>query len=45
MSDYTFRQQRLTRSILGLPANPLADTNAPTIIGSIEAAHANGFTS
>ena len=44
MSDYAFRQQHLTHSILGYSANPSVDPNAPTIIGSIEAAQANGFT-
>ena len=43
MSDYAFRQQHLTHSILGYSANPSVDPNAPAIIGSVEAAQANGF--
>ena len=43
MSDYAFRQQHLTHSIFGYSANPSVDPNAPTIIGSVEAARANGF--
>ena len=43
MSDYAFRQQHLTHSILGYSANPSVDPNAPAIIGSVETAQANGF--
>ena len=43
MSDYAFRQQHLTHSIFGYSANPSVDPNAPAIIGSVEAARANGF--
>jgi len=43
MSDYAFRQQYLTHSILGYSANPSVDPNAPAIIGSVETAQANGF--
>jgi len=44
MSDYAFRQQHLTHSILGYSANPSVDPNAPAIIGSVDAAQANGFS-
>ena len=44
MSDYAFRQQHLTHSILGYSANPSVDPNAPAIVGSIDAAQANGFS-
>ena len=44
MSDYAFRQQHLTHSILGYSANPSVDPNAPAIVGSVKAAQANGFT-
>lgn len=43
MSDYAFRQQHLTHSILGYSANPSVDPNAPAIIGSVDAAQANQF--
>jgi pre-mRNA-processing factor 17 len=43
MSDYAFRQQHLTHSIFGYSANPSIDPNAPTMVGSVEVAQANGF--
>lgn len=43
MSEHAFRQQHLTHSILGYSANPSVDPNAPTILGSLEKAQANGF--
>lgn len=43
MSEHAFKQQHLTYSILGYSANPSADPNAPTIIGSVEKARENGF--
>jgi pre-mRNA-processing factor 17 len=43
MSDYAFRQQHMTHSIFGYSANPSVDPNAPTIVGSVEAAEVNGF--
>jgi len=35
MSDYAFRQQYLTHSILGYSANPSVDPNAPAIVGPL----------
>ena len=43
MSDYAFRQQHLTHSILGYSSNPSVDPNAPAIVGSVEVAEVNGF--
>jgi pre-mRNA-processing factor 17 len=43
MTEHSFRSQHLTHSILGYSANPSIDPNAPRILGSIEAATANGF--
>ncbi|PFH50772.1 hypothetical protein AMATHDRAFT_60420 [Amanita thiersii Skay4041] len=43
MTDHAFRSQHLTHSILGYSVNPSVDPNAPTILGSLEAAEANGF--
>lgn len=43
MSEHAFRQQHLTHSILGYSANPSIDPNAPAMLGSLEAAKANGF--
>lgn len=43
MSEHAFRQQHLTHSILGYSANPSIDPNAPAVLGSLEAAQANGF--
>lgn len=43
MTEHAFRQQHLTHSILGYSANPSVDPNAPTILGSVEKAQANGF--
>lgn len=43
MSEHAFRAQHLTHSILGYSANPSVDPNAPTILGSIDDAKANGF--
>ncbi|KAI0786117.1 pre-mRNA splicing factor [Abortiporus biennis] len=44
MSEHAFRQQHLTHSILGYSANPSIDPNAPAILGSLEKAQANGFS-
>ncbi|EMD41556.1 hypothetical protein CERSUDRAFT_79169 [Gelatoporia subvermispora B] len=44
MTDHAFRQQHLTHQILGYSANPSVDPNAPAILGSIEKAQENGFT-
>ncbi|OBZ79451.1 Pre-mRNA-processing factor 17 [Grifola frondosa] len=43
MTEHAFRQQHLTHFILGYSANPSVDPNAPTVIGSVEKAQANGF--
>ena len=43
MSDYAFRQQYLTHSILGYSANPSVDPNGHAIIGPVEVVQANGF--
>ena len=43
MTEHAFRQQHLTHSILGYSANPSIDPNAPSILGSIDTAQANGF--
>lgn len=43
MTDHAFRQQHMTHSILGYSANPSVDPSAPTILGSLEKAQANGF--
>ena len=43
MSEHAFRQQHLTHSILGYSANPSVDLNAPVVLGSLDAAKANGF--
>ncbi|TFY80188.1 hypothetical protein EWM64_g3827 [Hericium alpestre] len=43
MTEHAFRAQHLTHSILGYSANPSVDPNAPAILGSLEAAQANGF--
>lgn len=44
MSDHAFRQQHLTHAILGYSANPSIDPNAPAVLGSLEKAQANGFS-
>ena len=44
MSDYAFRQQHLTHSILGYSANPSVDPSAPAVLGSVDVAQANGFS-
>ncbi|KAL0950728.1 hypothetical protein HGRIS_007504 [Hohenbuehelia grisea] len=43
MTEHAFRAQHLTHSILGYSANPSVDPNAPSILGSMDAAQANGF--
>ncbi|KAF5374887.1 hypothetical protein D9758_000037 [Tetrapyrgos nigripes] len=43
MTEHAFRSQHLTHSILGYSANPSVDPNAPVVMGSLEAAQANGF--
>lgn len=43
MTEHAFRRQHLTYSILGYSANPSVDPNAPTMLGSMEKASANGF--
>src|ERR1700733_16135864 len=43
MTEHAFRSQHLTHSILGYSSNPSIDPNAPSILGSIESAQANGF--
>lgn len=44
MSEHTFKTQHLTHHILGYSANPSNDPSAPRIIGSLEKAEANGFS-
>lgn len=44
MTEHSFRAQHLTHAILGYSANPSVDPNAPTIVGSLEAARANNFS-
>ncbi|KAI9462328.1 pre-mRNA splicing factor [Lactarius psammicola] len=43
MTEHAFRTQHLTHSILGYSQNPSVDPNAPSILGSVEAAEANNF--
>jgi len=43
MDETAFRQQHLTHSILGYSANPSEDPNAPSFVGSVEAAQRNNF--
>jgi pre-mRNA-processing factor 17 len=43
MTEHAFRTQHLTHSILGYSQNPSVDPNAPTILGSVEAAEANSY--
>ena len=43
MTEHAFRQQHLTYSILGYSANPSVDPNAPSFLGNVEKAQANGF--
>lgn len=43
MTEHAFRTQHLTHSILGYSQNPSVDPNAPTILGSVEAAEANNY--
>jgi pre-mRNA-processing factor 17 len=43
MSEHAFRSQHLTHSILGYSANPSIDPNAPSVLGSVETAQANGY--
>lgn len=43
MSEHAFRSQHLTHAILGYSANPSIDPNAPSVLGSVESAQANGF--
>ncbi|OSX67807.1 hypothetical protein POSPLADRAFT_1072557 [Postia placenta MAD-698-R-SB12] len=44
MTEHAFRQQHLTHAILGYSANPSVDPNAPAILGSVEKAEANNFS-
>ncbi|PPQ92678.1 hypothetical protein CVT25_013985 [Psilocybe cyanescens] len=44
MSEHAFRAQHLTHSILGYSANPSIDPNAPAVLGSLESAQANNFS-
>jgi pre-mRNA-processing factor 17 len=44
MTEHAFRSQHLTHHILGYSANPSVDPSAPTILGSLDKAQANGFT-
>lgn len=44
MTEHAFRQQHLTHAILGYSANPSVDPSAPTVVGSMEKAQANGFS-
>lgn len=43
MSEHAFRSQHMTHAILGYSANPSIDPNAPSVLGSVESAQANGF--
>lgn len=43
MTEHAFRSQHLTHSILGYSANPSIDPNAPSVLGSLESAQANGY--
>jgi pre-mRNA-processing factor 17 len=43
MTEHAFRTQHLTHSILGYSQNPSVDPNAPSILGSVEAAEANNY--
>lgn len=43
MSEHAFRSQHLTHAILGYSANPSIDPNAPSVLGSLESAQANGY--
>ncbi|KAI0257316.1 pre-mRNA splicing factor [Lactifluus subvellereus] len=43
MTEHAFRTQHLTHSILGYSQNPSVDPNAPTLLGSVEAAEANNY--
>lgn len=45
MSDYAFRTQHFTHSILGYSQNPSNDPSQPRFLGSLEAAAANNFQS
>lgn len=44
MTEHAFRSQHLTHAILGYSANPSIDPNAPAVLGSIESAQSNGFS-
>jgi pre-mRNA-processing factor 17 len=44
MTEHAFRSQHLTHSILGYSVNPSVDPNAPSIVGSVTSAEANGFS-
>ncbi|KAJ3813938.1 pre-mRNA splicing factor [Lentinula aff. lateritia] len=44
MTEHAFRSQHLTHAILGYSANPSIDPNAPAVLGSIESAQTNGFS-
>jgi len=44
MSDYAFKAQHLTHAILGYSANPSVDPNAFALVGSLDKARENGFT-
>lgn len=43
MTEHAFRSQHLTHAILGYSANPSIDPNAPSVLGSVESAQANGY--
>lgn len=43
MTEHAFRSQHLTHAILGYSANPSIDPNAPSVLGSLESAQANGY--
>ncbi|KIM65040.1 hypothetical protein SCLCIDRAFT_23135 [Scleroderma citrinum Foug A] len=44
MSDHAFKAQHLTHAILGYSANPSVDPNASALVGSLDKARENGFT-
>lgn len=43
MTEHAFRSQHLTHAILGYSANPSIDPNAPSVLGSLDSAQANGY--
>ncbi|KIM52843.1 hypothetical protein SCLCIDRAFT_32310 [Scleroderma citrinum Foug A] len=44
MSNHAFKAQHLTHTILGYSANPSVDPNASTLVGSLDKARENRFT-